>query len=66
MHGPLLREVRMLYGDRYPQFNRFIKKCEYEAYANARVIIAVDCGQKEIMVNDYCVSSEKKMLFSMQ
>lgn len=59
VHGPLAREVRMLFGQRYKTFLKFIEDAEARAYTCAHRIIAVDSGQKGLMVNDYGVSPQK-------
>ncbi|HEY3377210.1 MAG TPA: glycosyltransferase family 4 protein [Armatimonadota bacterium] len=58
VHGPLSREARML-GRGSRDYLRYLETAEREAYHAARAIIAVDTGQKEIVVNDFQVPPEK-------
>jgi glycosyltransferase involved in cell wall biosynthesis len=58
VHGPLSREIRMM-GKGSPAYLRYIEEQEHAAYQGARAIIAVDSGQRDIVVNDFGVSPEK-------
>ncbi|MDK2887526.1 MAG: L-malate glycosyltransferase [Thermoanaerobacter sp.] len=58
VHGPLSREAVML-GKGTPTYLTYLKQMEQKAYECAKIIIAVDTGQKEIIVTDYNISPEK-------
>ncbi|MBB6285343.1 glycosyltransferase family 4 protein [Geobacillus subterraneus] len=58
VHGPLSREAKMANkaGKHYYQF---LKQLEERAYKLAKHIIAVDTGQKDIIVQDYGINPNK-------
>lgn len=58
VHGPLSREAVML-NKGTPAYFSYLKEMEQRAYRFARAIIAVDTGQKEIIISDYHVPPEK-------
>lgn len=55
IHGPALYEAQMGGVDAYPKFKNLIIQCEKTAFENIKHFIAVDSGQKAILVNDYKV-----------
>lgn len=58
VHGPLSREAVMLgKGSKY--FLSYLKRCEKVAYERATAIIAVDSGQRDIIIEDYRISPQK-------
>lgn len=59
VHGPLSKEIRMLMGNRSPLYLRLARECERAAYARSGRIIAVDSGQRDIIVNEYGVNSDQ-------
>lgn len=59
VHGPLSREIRMLMGERCPRYLNYALESEAIAYATARRIIAVDSGQRDIMVRAHGVDSRR-------
>jgi len=58
VHGPASREALMLKKGT-PAYLRYLRKVERQAYESARSIIAVDDGQKEIIVSDYQICPRK-------
>lgn len=59
VHGPLSREIRMLMGERSPRYLAYALDAELEAYALVERIIAVDSGQRDIMVREHGVDPRK-------
>ena len=59
VHGPLSREIRMLMGERSPRYLDYALDSEWEAYTSVQRIIAVDSGQRDIMVCEHGVDSRK-------
>lgn len=57
VHGPMSREARMLGAKE--NYLSYLMKQEMSAYKNADHIIAVDTGQKDIIINDYNINPEK-------
>lgn len=58
VHGPISREAEML-GKGSPEYLKYLKEQEREAYERASVIIAVDTVQKQIMCDDFGIKPEK-------
>jgi len=58
VHGPLSREAVMSRKGT-PAYLNYLKEAEQQAYQCASMIIAVDTGQKEIIISDYNVPHEK-------
>lgn len=58
VHGPLAREAATS-NKGTPTYLAFLKEVEQHAYRTARAIIAVDTGQKELLISDYHVPGEK-------
>lgn len=58
VHGPLSREAIML-GKGSPTYLDYLKEIEQQAYRSVNAIIAVDSGQKDIIVSDYNIPPEK-------
>lgn len=58
VHGPLSREVTMA-GITGESYLSFLRDAERLAYQSANAIIAVDTGQKQIIVNDYNIPPGK-------
>lgn len=50
VHGPLSREGLMLFGNQSPRYQRFALECEHSVYTRAARIIAVDSGQRDIVL----------------
>lgn len=59
VHGPLSRELQMYEGRRTKRSVEFARVIEADAYSKARKIIAVDTGQKDIIVKDFNIAPEK-------
>ena len=59
VHGPLSKEIRMLFGNRSPYYLHFATECERLVYARAAQIITVDSGQRDIIVGEFGVTAEK-------
>lgn len=58
VHGPMSREIEMLFPDN-KDFIQYIKTLEYKAYRRANQIIAVDSGQKQIVLEDRNIDGNK-------
>jgi len=58
VHGPLAREAAMS-NKGTPAYLDYLRKVEQQAYQGASAIIAVDTGQREIIISDYNVPHEK-------
>lgn len=58
VHGPLSREAVML-GKGGKHFLNYLKKCEQTAYERAAAVIAVDSGQRDIIIDDYRINPKK-------
>lgn len=58
VHGPLSREAVML-GKGSKLFFSYLKKCEQTAYERANAIIAVDSGQRDIIVDEYRIDPQR-------
>lgn len=58
VHGPITKEALMS-NNNAPIYLNYLRGIEQQAYHRAQAIIAVDTGQKEIMVSDYNVPPEK-------
>lgn len=57
IHGPAAREFLMDFGDR--DLAEWVRNLEAQAYARAKRIIAVDEGQKKILVEEFSIPEEK-------
>lgn len=58
VHGPLSRESKMMFPKNIGYY-KYLKRIEKEAYKLADKIITVDSGQKDILLNDYCIDERK-------
>lgn len=58
VHGPLSRESQMM-NPKNKEYIKYIQNIEKEAYELADKIITVDSGQKEIILKDYNIQSDK-------
>lgn len=58
VHGPLSREA-VMQGKGSKRFLSYLKNCEQGAYERANAIIAVDSGQRNIIIEEYRINPEK-------
>lgn len=58
VHGPLYREAMML-GKGTHAYLSYLKEIELQAYQVASAIIAVDTGQKDIIISNYNIPPKK-------
>lgn len=59
VHGPLSKEIRMIMGGRCPRYFAYALESEEMVYQGVHRIIAVDSGQKDIIVREYNVAPSK-------